>query len=355
MEMGGREPHMWPSRELHAMGCQMTVRLAPTPALTAQAVAAALDAAEAHIRAVEGAWSRFDPTSELSRVNAQAGTWTPVSPGLWDLLVAAWEQAAATNGRFDPTLLYAMRAAGYDRSFALLPAAANQAGRAATGAGWRGAWQAVQMDPGTRRIKLPVGVGLDLGGIAKGWVAAQVVDLLRPWGAALVDAGGDVAAGAPAPGYPGWPVALAAPLGWTRVPSGRDGAVDGAVDGAEESLAWVWLREATVATSGVDYRRWEHAGQLAHHILDPRTGAPVQTDLLTVAVVDGQAARAEAWAKAALVMGAEGAYLALCRRGMAALLVEQDGRVWMTPGLRPWLAWEGPRLAASVVVGMAAR
>ena len=171
--------------------------------------------------------------------------------------------------------------------------------------------------------------GLDLGGIGKGLVAAAVANLLRPMGPVLVDAGGDVTAGGGAPGYPGWPVAIATPDGW--------GAPD-------EDLLWVWLAAATLATSGIDYRRWEQEGVARHHILDPRTGAPAVTDLVTVSVLDRSAARAEAWAKAALVLGTEAAYLTLASKGVAALLVEQDGRVWMTPALRPWVAWQGPRI-----------
>lgn len=317
-------PDAWPARTFRAMGCTITVRLATAAEEATELLAGAL----AQIAAAERAWSRFDPTSELSRLNAQAGRWSSVSPLLWEAVAAGLAQAAATGGLYDPTLLQAIRAAGYTRSFEELaghaaPARPSQPGQ----------WRSVQTHPTRRQIKLPPGVGLDLGGIGKGLAAAAVVDQLRPFGPALVDAGGDVAAGAAPPGFPGWPVAIAAP----------DPGPDG-----EEDLLWVWLTDATLATSGTDYRRWEQNGVVRHHILDPRTGTPAQTDLVTVSVLNRSAAQAEAWAKAALILGTEAGYLALAHRGLAALLVEQDGRVWITPALRPWIAWQGPRIPAQL-------
>ncbi len=318
------EPDTWPSRRFHAMGCTMTVQVAASDDLAD----VALDAAIAHIQTAEHSWSRFDPTSELSRLNAHSGRWVTVSPTLWGPLSEALTQSAATNGLYDPTILYAIQAAGYERSFDDLAA---EVGPVAKTHAQPGQWRALKLAEAKCQIKLPPNVGIDLGGIGKGLVAAQVIELLRPFGPTLVDAGGDVAAGTAAPGYPGWPVAIAAPA-------------SGNADSEDQDLLWVWLREATLATSGVDYRRWLQDGAPRHHILDPRTGEPAQTDLVTVSVLDPSAARAEAWAKAALVLGAEAAYVALTRRGLAALLVEQDGRVWMTPALRPWVAWRGPRV-----------
>lgn len=91
---------------------------------------------------------------------------------------------------------------------------------------------------------------LVLGGIAKGYTAQLVVDYLSEWGPCLVDGGGDLTAGAAPKDWPGWPVAIATPY--------RQEA------GERNRLLIMWLMEGTMATSGIDYRRWLHNGRSAH-------------------------------------------------------------------------------------------
>lgn len=309
------EPDEWPVHEFRAMGSQMSVRLA----LPAAEVAPHFGRVVAHFAEAEARLSRFDEQSELSALNANAGSWQRVSPLLWDVLDVALAMAAATNGLFDPTLLAEIRATGYDRDFAQVasrPHFANAGDVAAAGR-----WQSVQRRVATHELYLPAGMGLDLGGIAKGVIAEQVVENLRAVGPCLVDAGGDLVAGEAAPGWPGWPVAIAAPA-------------SAQVDDEAETLATLWLCDRTLATSGVDYRRWQHNGAWAHHILDPRKGRPASTDLVSVSVMARQAAQAEAWAKVALILGAEAGLAALQSQRLGALLVEQTGSVVMTRELQ---------------------
>ena len=317
------DPAYWPAHVFRAMGSTMSVRLAASDALAAQP----LRQVERYFAFAEGRLSRFDPRSELSRVNGCRGKWQEVSPLLWQILGMALAMASATDGLYDPTLLAAIESAGYTRSFDEMirqdPLSLKQDMQTA----WRaselaGRWQTVRCRPATREIYLPSSMGLDLGGIAKGVVAAQVVELLRPYGPCLVDAAGDLVAGAAPPGWPGWPVAIAEPAG---------------IDGESEDLAVVWLREASMATSGIDYRRWQQQGHSAHHIIDPRTGLPAATDLLSVSVLAAKAEQAEAWAKAALILGWEAGYAALASQQLAALLVHQDGRIAMTDALQPYI------------------
>ena len=313
------EPDEWPVHEFRAMGSQMSVRLALPTADAAPHFARAV----AYFAEAEARLSRFDAKSELSEVNASAGRWRRVSPLLWEVLDVALAMAAATDGLFDPTLLAGIRATGYDRDFAELAGRANVVVER-DNSGRSGRWQAVNRRAATHEIYLPTGMGLDLGGIAKGVIAKQVVEQLRAVAPCLVDAGGDLVAGDAPPGWPGWPVAIAAP---TSAPFGEDA----------EDLATLWLCDRTLATSGVDFRRWQHNGQWAHHILDPRSGQPAKTDLVSVSVVARVAAHAEGWAKVALILGAEAGLAALLSQGLGALLVEQAGGVVMTPALQRYL------------------
>jgi thiamine biosynthesis lipoprotein len=294
------------------MGCQMAVWLAARPDVAAQAFAEVQALFAAH----EQTLSRFRPDSELSWLNGRSGQWVAVSDLLWDVLSLALGMAALTDGRFDPTLFNGMRHAGYTDSFAKVAHGLGNVSWSAA-ALLTGQWADVQLNETRRAVCLPPGVGVDLGGIAKGYTAQTAVAHLRAYGPCLVDAGGDLAAGAAPQGYPGWPVAISAP--W---------AGEGA---ARPDLASFWLAEAALATSGIDYRRWQHNGRLAHHLLDPATGQPAVTDALTVTILAEDAAQAEAWATATLVAGSADGMAALLEMELAGLMVTDDGRILVTP------------------------
>jgi thiamine biosynthesis lipoprotein len=306
------------------MGCAMSVRLAVPPEVAAAPLRATVDL----FAAFERVLSRFDPASELARLNRRTGEWVAVSPLLWSVVDAALAMAEETAGLFDPTLLAALEAAGYDRSFEHVAAHLGQpAGQVVPTARLAGHTCAVERRAG-HEVRLPPGVRLDVGGIAKGYVAQQAVESLRHCGPCLVDAGGDLAAGAAPPGWPGWPVSVAAP---SADPANGQPVQDQAM--------LLWLVNGSVATSGVDYRHWMRGGRRMHHVIDPRTGLPADTDLLTATVLDTSAVRAEAWATAALVLGAAAADIWWQRQGLAGALIRQDGRLQITPALRPAIAW----------------
>ncbi|MGH2484510.1 MAG: FAD:protein FMN transferase, partial [Ktedonobacterales bacterium] len=143
----------------HAMGTTVAVLLPSADA----------DSGFAAVRELFATWesalSRFLPESELSRLNANAGAPMRVSPLLWTVLARALDAAATTVGRYDPSLRSQLVGLGYDRSFEQMPADADEASvHAAPGGGWR----RIVRDHERHIVTLPVGVGLDFGGIAKG-------------------------------------------------------------------------------------------------------------------------------------------------------------------------------------------
>jgi thiamine biosynthesis lipoprotein len=302
----------WPSYRFRAMGSTMVLWL-DTDEATARPV---LSRVQGLVAAAERVLSRFDPQSELARFNARPRQWVPVSPLLWDVVTQALALAEATGGLFDPTILSALEAAGYRRSFAGMHGVAQDSASEAT----PGCWATVQRDPTRRALWLPEGARLDLGGIAKGYTAQRTVAYLSRWGPCLVDAGGDLTAGAAPPGLPGWPVAVAAPA---------------AGDDESSDLFHLWLAQATLATSGIDYRRWQHNGRLVHHLIDPRTGHPAATDALAVSVLAPDAAQAEGWATAALVAGRDEGLALLSRQGLAGAVVDWQHQLRLTPAMAP--------------------
>lgn len=314
----------WPVHHFYAMGSHISAWLDLVDQHLALAV---LCQVEALFQAAEARLSRFRATSELVQVNAQAGQWTTVSNVFWRILTRALHLSQATNGLFDPTVLNAVEATGYDRDFAKLAqtttsrATKSLPGVQKTGR-LQGCWQAVELDPAQHAVRLPPNIRLDFGGIAKGETAQQAVAFLSQWGPCLVDAGGDLVAGDAPTGWPGWLVAIANPA---------------ATGEPESDLAHLWLRNSTLATSGIDYRRWQQGPTTRHHLIDPRTGAPATTDLLTVSILAADVTVAEAWAKAALIVGAEAGGALLHERQMAAALVDQQRRLTLTPALQPFV------------------
>ena len=259
---------------------------------------AALAQAEAEVHRLESILSRFRPESELSQLNRDGAI--AAGPELAEVVRAALHARAATGGRFDPTVLDAVEGAGYDRSFAELPAAGPRPLQARSCRGH------VTVDAaGT--VRLAPGARLDLGGIAKGWIAERAADILAAAGPCLVDAGGDIATRGAA-----FPVGVDTP----------DGTVTLLVEGAG------------LATSGTDRRRWlAQGGAEAHHLIDPATGAPSRSDLLRVTVVAGDATAAEPWAKALFLVGAAAAQAEAELRGIPVVLVTRGGHTVLAGGV----------------------
>jgi len=196
--------------------------------------------------------------------------------------------------------------------------------------GRRAAWQDIGLDSAGCRVTLPAGVRLDFGGIGKAWTADRAAAALSSFGPCLIDAGGDISVrGAPA-GWRGWPVGVTDP----RNPV--------------ETLTVLAMADGGVATSGIDVRHWRRGGQMCHHIIDPRTGKPAATDLLSVTVVAPDAKEANLHAVAAMILGSEAGmrYLA-AQRGVDALAVRQDGGLRCTEGFWAYV-WSRPRAGGHI-------
>lgn len=230
------------------------------------ASAAALDDAVAWVRERHARFTRFEGTSELSRLNAAAGTWVEVGGELEALLRLALDAHERSGGLVHAGVLPALEATGYTRTFAdgqTRPALELPLPLPPLP-------QLLEVAPG--RARLAAGAGLDLGGLAKGWLADRCCERLGP--NALVNLGGDLRARGPGPAGEGWPVGF-----------------------GERT---VLLEDQGAATSGTTRRRWADG---LHHLIDPRTGLPARSDLEEVSVLARTAAEAEVLAKTTLLLG----------------------------------------------------
>ena len=258
------------------------------------------------------ACSRFRADSELSLLAPRLAAGVDVSPLLATLMRAALDVAALTDGDVDPTLGSALRAIGYDRDLSELHTARPGElidPRVTVVTGRTPGWTRVILDG--RRLVVPADLGLDLGATAK----AVAVDLAAERVAAtlgcsvLVNIGGDLrTSGSPLPG--GWRVLVQdLPADPAQQVSVSDGAA--------------------IATSSTQKRKWTQGGYLRHHILDPRSGLPVEPVWRSVSVAARDCLVANAYSTAAIVRG-HSAVSWLEGSGVSARLVDRAGRVVTT-------------------------
>ncbi|WP_237699958.1 FAD:protein FMN transferase [Alicyclobacillus acidocaldarius] len=245
---------------------------------------------EASIRRYERIFSRFDPASHLSRLNRQAGWWVTVPAELYEVLKLAAHWFEQTRGYFDPFIGEDMRRIGYSVSFDRLdvtvePVLASRRVPPVI--------PPIEFRPDCT-VRLQPGYEVDLGGIAKGFIVARCAEELRAQGLRnfALSAGGDVLVTSDAEP---WPVRVANPFG------------------GAEPVGTLYVKQGGVATSGTYKRRWQTpTGRVMHHLIDPFTGLPADTDVVSVSVCADELTTAEVLAKVALLLGAERGTPYLC-------------------------------------------
>ncbi len=291
----------------HAMGTEIELLAVPSlPADVVENVQAGFEAAEACL-------SRFRPESELSRLNAAAGRPFPASPLLLQVLGEALAAADESGGLFDPVLLRAVEAAGYRESIERVRGTLQVQTLVREPASYRN----VTIEDGA--VLLPQGSGIDLGGFAKGWTvdcAAEHMTGCQSW---VINAGGDLLARGGGPDGDGWVVGIEDPFA-----QGHD-------------LAVLRLTDAALATSTTMRRRWTTQAGPAHHLIDPRTQRPSESDLASVSVVAPTVARAEVLAKTLLLRGNDDALAYAESCGLSALLIDKQGLATATRGMERYL------------------
>lgn len=281
--------------QFRAMGTEIEVLGAPR--LRRDTV----DQVSALFESVEGRLSRFREDSELCQLNASPGQPFNASPLLLRVLSEAVAAARGSNGYFDPTVLDAVEASGYRKSFDEIGE-----GIVALRAGSAADYTRVEMTS-DGRIVLRDGVRVDLGGFAKGWTVDKAAGLMRGIDTWVINAGGDLLAKGAGPDGEGWVAGVEDPF-----QPGTD-------------IGVLFVRDTALATSTTMRRRWRTHEGWAHHIIDPRTGEPAETDLASATVEAPTVAEAEVLAKTVLLMGRAQGLAHLERRSRRGLLITNDG------------------------------
>ncbi|MEZ5175412.1 MAG: FAD:protein FMN transferase [Acidimicrobiia bacterium] len=241
----------------------------------------------------EARFSRFLTASELTQINASAGSWHALSEPMGRVLRAAADIRNRTDGLVDVGLGGLVVSWGYTVPFDDLPSDIERGGHPA----------ATEWELRDGAVRLGIGTRLDLGGIAKGWACDEIVASNK---ARVVSAGGDLRSSDP-------------------------NLVVEVVDHLDKPVADICVGRGALATSSRMKRVWMTASGAANHLIDPRTMQPVSSPVTQATVVADTAVHAEAGAKAVLLHGVDG--LAWADRQAwirQAVVVWQDGSVFAT-------------------------
>jgi thiamine biosynthesis lipoprotein len=253
--------------------------------------------------------SRFLPESELNELNHSQGELVHVSHDLWDVLQYSRKAYSKSQGLVNVTMLKELEGIGYDKNFLdlreptiellLKPSLSSKPG-----------FNEIEFDDHLNTIRMPVGVTIDLSGVAKGWAAHQTMLMLGQFGPTLVNAGGDIAINIAQTNKEPWLIGITDPFY------------------PEKNIKLLKVASGGVATSGKDYHRWQVNGRWMHHLLDPPTGQPAITDILTATVIASTVMEAETAAKTVLIMGScEGMKWLESQSHLAGLMILDDGKI----------------------------
>lgn len=273
----------------------------------------AFAAVQEKARFFERLFSHTLPESSLVRLNAAGGVPVEVEPELAELVCQALRYCEATDGLFDITLgpVVELWSMGQVPARPGLEAALTHVD-----------WRKVHVEGNTVQLE-DSAAQLVLGGIAKGYIADALVALLQRHGAehGLVNLGGNVKVFGGKPNGVPWSVGLRVPRASSEV--------------EEAAFAAVELADGSVVTSGI-YERGVHAedGTFYHHILDPRTGMPAETDLVSASLISETSLDGDGYTTALIVMGLQRAFAFVeALPGCEAVFVDANGHVYTTSGV----------------------
>ncbi|OPZ36997.1 MAG: Thiamine biosynthesis lipoprotein ApbE precursor [Tenericutes bacterium ADurb.BinA155] len=277
----------------------------------------ALAKAKARIEEIDDTMSAFKPNSFLNQISQNAGKSPVKIPGdLLMVLKASLALGLESGGAFDISCRPLSALWAFDEVKTEIPL-----GIAIEGALKKTGLSHLHLDAKESTAYLDqAGMSLDLGGIAKGYAADEAKRILLENGieSALINLGGNVLGlGAIADSKP-WRVGIRNPL---------------SLEGAYFTI--LEIHEESVVTSGVDEQFFIEKGKRYHHILDPRTGYPAATHLLSTTIIGDSSMIADGLATACFVLGIKDALPLLKHYGYRGIFVQEDGGVYANFPMSP--------------------
>lgn len=282
----------------------------------------ALDKVFLRLKEIERRMTINDQGSEISKVNARAGIEpVKVSPDTFVVVTKALEYARLTDGKFDLTIQPVVSLWKIGSPEARVPDA-REIKQVLPLVDYR----LVQLDANQQTVYLPrKGMGIDLGGIAKGYAADEAASILRAHGVsrAIITLGGNLYVVGNKGGNEPWKIGIQDPLGERWSGGGYNGP--GIVEATDESLV----------TSGA-YERYLDVGDVRyHHILDPETGYPAESDALSTTIISARSIDADALSTSLFILGTKkGLALIETMPGTEAIIIDKAMNIHMTSGVQ---------------------
>lgn len=276
---------------------------------------AAVDAAQAEVYRLENEMSRNLSASEISQINLRSGQGpVTVSQETFDIIADAVKYSGLTAGAFDITIAPIMDIWGFTDSNYRVPAASEILSVLPLVD-----WQQIKLDAANLTVELPVaGMALDLGGIAKGYASDRVQTIMHGYDvtSALISLGGNVAVFGPKADGSLWKIAISDP----QAPDSYIGVLK--------------ATDVSVITSGGYERNFVQDGVTYIHIMDPATGSPVVSDLLSVSIISPDGVQGDSLSTALFVMGKDKAIAYWqAHKDFACILVTTTGEVFASTEL----------------------
>lgn len=306
------------SRILMDTFCAITV-VSPSKERAREAIDAGFD----EIRKLETLLNYFSPDSELSGINRAAGiSAVRVSKETAEILAKTIGISGATGGAFDPSVAPVIKLWKFSKGTSGNAVPSDDIIKEAL----RHIDYRKIVINDAQEVFLPEkGMEMDLGGIAKGYAADKAVDAIRKKGisAALVAIAGDIRGYGVHPSGSGWKVGIQNPR-----------PAEASEKPWEDVFAVLYLRDRAISTSG-DYQRFfMQDGKRYHHLLDPKTGYPADSGLMSVSVIAPEGYLADSLSTAVFILGAEKGLKLLESRGLDGVMVDENKNVFITDGLK---------------------
>ncbi|MGE5559562.1 MAG: FAD:protein FMN transferase [Chloroflexota bacterium] len=277
---------------------------------------AALDEVFERLADIDRRMGTLGADSEIAKVNANAGIQpVKVSDDTFLVIQRALEYARKSEGKFDITVQPVVNLWGIGSERAKVPSASELAARVALVG-----YQQVQLDEANHTVYLPVkGMGIDLGGIAKGYAADEADRIMAEHRVknALMNLGdSSIYLEGGRPGGQPWRIGI-------QDPENLEAGYIGIIEAADEALS----------TSGAYERFFIENGKRYHHIIDPASGMPAESDVLSATIISKQAIDGDALSTSVFILGRERGMAMIEQQGLDCIVITKDHAIWLTPGL----------------------
>lgn len=252
---------------------------------------AALDYAENEIRRLESLLSASDENSDIAKINESSNAFVPVEEETFQLIKTALMLSNQTDGCFDITVYPAVKLWGFTSSKLYIPTEQELLNVKSLID-----YTNVELNEDDKSVRVPNSTQLDLGAIAKGFIADKAAEALINGGvtSAILNFGGNIRIIGSKPVDKDFTIGIKAPF-------------------SDGYFATVAARDITFSTAGGYERYFEKDSEIYHHIINPHTASPAETDVLSATVLGEKGELCDALATACFVLGSEQSK-ALCEK-----------------------------------------